>query len=104
MVKEMNKALPTLLQNLSALASSWQRMSESEIRHTVHNIQETSAALNRSTQKLGELVRKVSGFSQETLEQVAFFRNQLSKLLANIVSWGYGIKAGWRSFASRKSN
>lgn len=101
-VKEVNKTLPALLQNLSALAGSWQGISESEIRPIAHNVQETSAALNSSTQALGELVQKVSVFSHETLEQVSFFRNEIAGLLANIISWWYGIKAGWRSFASRK--
>lgn len=103
-LKEVNITLPALLQNLSALALSWQNISESEIRPTLHNVQETSAALNRSTQELGELVRKVNNFSRETLEQVAFFRNQLAGFLANVVSWASGVKAGWRSFVSRKSN
>ena len=71
--KALNKELPTLLQNLQALMVSWRNISESEIRPTVHNVQEMSATLNRSTQELHQLVQKVSNFSVETVEQIAFF-------------------------------
>ncbi len=68
----------------------------------MHNVQEMSAALNGSTQALEQLVEKVSDFSGETLEQVAFFRNQLAGLLANAISLWRGVKAGWSSFVSRE--
>ena len=99
--KALNKELPTLLQNLQALMVSWRNISESEIRPTVHNVQEMSATLNRSTQELNQLVQKVSHFSVETVEQIAFFRNQLAGLLTNAVSFWQGIRAGWHHFVSK---
>lgn len=102
-VKEVNKELPALLQNLNGLTASLQEISESEIQPTVHNIQEMSGALNQSIQELEELVQKVSGFSGQTIEQAAFFRNQIAVSLADIVSLWQGIKAGWDSFSSTQS-
>lgn len=99
-VKEVNKELPELLQNLNGLTASLQGISESEIQPTVHNIQEMSAVLNRSIQELDELVKKVSSFSGQTLEQATFFRNQLAVSLADIVSLWQGIRAGWDSFTA----
>ena len=103
-VKEVNKELPELLQNLNGLTASLQGISESEIQPTVHNIQEMSSVLNQSLQELDALVQKVSNFSGQTLEQAAFFRNQLAVSLADIVGLWQGIKAGWDSFASTQSN
>ena len=99
--KSLNKELPTLLGNLRALLASWEGISESEIRPTVHNVQEMSTTLNHSAQELNQLVEKVSNFSGETVEQIAFFRNQLTGLLTNTISLWHGIKAGWSSFVSR---
>ena len=99
-VKEVNKELPELLQNLNGLTASLQGISESEIQPTVHNIQEMSSVLNQSIQELDELVQKVSSFSGQTIEQAAFFRNQIAVSLADIVSLWQGIKAGWDSFTS----
>lgn len=101
-VKEVNKELPELLQNLNALTASLQGISESEIQPTVHNIQEMSGVLNQSIQELDRLVQKVSDFSGQTLEQAAFFRNQLVVSLADIVGLWQGIKAGWDSFAAAR--
>ena len=102
-VKEVNKELPELLQNLNGLTASLQGISESEIQPTVHNIQEMSGVLNQSIQELDALVQKVSSFSGQTLEQAAFFRNQLAVSLADVVSLWQGVKAGWDSFASERS-
>lgn len=99
-VKEVNKELPELLQNLNGLTASLQGISESEIQPTVHNIQEMSSVLNQSIQELDNLVQKVSDFSGQTIEQAAFFRNQIAVSLADIVSLWQGIKAGWDSFSS----
>ena len=101
MAKTLNKELPTLLGNLRALLASWKSMSESEIRPTVHNVQEISIALNHSTQEFNRLVQKVSVFSAETVEQISFFRNRLAGLLTNAIGMWHGIKAGWSSFVSR---
>ena len=76
-------------------------MSESEIRPTLHNVQETSNILNSSTQELNQLVQKVSDFSGETVDQITFFRNQLAGLLTNTISLRHGIRAGWSHFVSR---
>lgn len=57
-----------------------------------------SSALNQSLQELDELVQKVSRFSGQTIEQAAFFRNQIAVSLADAVSLWQGIKAGWDSF------
>ena len=103
-VKVVNEELPELLQNLNGLTASLQGISESEIQPTVHNIQEMSGALNQSIQELEELVQKVTSFSGQTIEQAAFFRNQLAVSLADIVSLWQGIKAGWDSFASTRSS
>ena len=100
--KALNKELPTLLQNLQALMASWRNISESEIRPTVHNVQEMSATLNHSTHELNQLVQKVNHFSTETVEQITFFRNQLARLLTNTISLWQGLKAGWGSFVSRQ--
>ena len=97
-MKEVNKELPELLQNLNGLTASLQGISESEIQPTVHNIQEMSGALNQSIQELDALVQKVSRFSGQTIEQATFFRNQIAVSLADIVSLWQGIKAGWDSF------
>ena len=97
----LNKELPTLLRNLQALIASWEGISESEIRPTAHNIKEMSAALNRSTRELDQLVQFVSNFSAETVDQITFFRDQLVGFLANAISLLHGIKAGWSSFVSR---
>ena len=102
-VKEVNKELPGLLQNLNGLTASLQGISESEIQPTVHNIQEMSGALNQSIQELDELVHKVSNFSGQTIEQAAFFRNQIAVSLADVVSLWQGIKAGWDSFSFTQS-
>ena len=102
-VKEVNKELPELLQNLNGLTASLQGISESEIQPTVHNIQEMSGALNHSIQELEELVRKVSSFSGQTIEQATFFRNQIAISLTDIVSLWQGIKAGWASFSASPS-
>lgn len=100
--KALNKELPTLLGNLRALMASWENMSESEIRPTLHNVQEMSAILNRSSQELNQLVQKVSHVSAETVAQITFFRNELGGLLTNTLSLWKGIKAGWGSFVSRQ--
>lgn len=99
--KALNEELPTLLENLRELLASWVNISESEIRPTLHNVQEMSTTLNRSTQELDQGIQKVSAFSAETVAQIAFFRNQLSGFLTNAISLWHGIKAGWSSFASR---
>ena len=99
--KALNEELPTLLGNLRELLASWANVSESEIRPTLHNVQEMSATLNRSTQELDQVVEKISAFSGETVAQIAFFRNQLAGLLTNAISFWHGIKAGWSSFVSR---
>ena len=103
-VKEVNKELPELLQNLSGLTASLQTISESEIQPTAHNIQEMSGALNQSIQQLEDLVQKASSFSGQTIEQAAFFRNQIAVSLADIVSLWQGIKAGWDSFTTTHSH
>ena len=100
--KALNQELPALLGNLRALLVSWESMSESEIRPTAHNIQEITTTVNHSTQELNKLVRKVSHFSLETVEQIAFFRNQLVGVLTNAISLWHGLKAGWGSFVSRQ--
>ena len=102
-VKEVNKELPELLQNLNGLTASLQGISESEIQPTVHNIQEMSSVLNQSIQELDDLVQKVSNFSGQTIEQAAFFRNQIAVSLTDIVSLWQGIKAGWENFASARA-
>ncbi len=99
--KVLNTELPTLLGNLRSVLASWEGISESEIRPTVHNVREMSNVLSRSAQELDRLVQKVSDFSAETVDQVAFFRNQLAGLLTNTISVWHGIKAGWGSFISR---
>ena len=99
--KALNEELPTLLGNLRELLASWENISESEIRPTLHNVQEMSTTLNRSTQELDQVVEKISAFSRETVAQIAFFRNQLAGLLTNAISFWHGIKAGWSSFVSR---
>lgn len=99
--KALNEELPTLLGNLRELLASWENISESEIRPTLHNVQEMSTTLNRSTQELDQGIQKVSTFSAETVAQIAFFRNQLSGLLTNAISLWRGIKAGWSSFVSK---
>jgi len=99
--KALNKELPTLLQNLQALMISWESISESEIRPTLHNVQEMGATLNRSTQEFNQLVQKASHFSAETVEQITFFRNQFAGFLTNTISLWQGIKAGWNHFVSR---
>lgn len=103
-VKEVNNELPQLLKNLNGLTASLQTLSDSEIRTTAHNIQEMSGALNQSLQQLEELVQKASRFSGQTIEQAAFFRNQLAVSLTEVVSLWQGIKAGWDSFASGQSS
>lgn len=99
-VKEVNKELPELLQNLNGLTASLQQISEAEIQPTIHNIRGMSDVLNQSIQELEELVKKVSSFSGQTLEQATFFRNQLAVSLADIVGLWQGIKAGWDSFTA----
>ncbi|MDD9975962.1 MAG: hypothetical protein OXU27_18270 [Candidatus Poribacteria bacterium] len=102
-VKTLNEELPTLLGNLRRVLASWENISESEIRPTMHNVQEMSTALNHSTQELNQLIQKVSHFSAETVAQIAFFRNQLSGLLTKAISLWHGIKAGWSYFVFRQS-
>ena len=102
-VKEVNKELPELLQNLNGLTASLQGISESEIQPTVHNIQEMSSTLNQSIHELEALVQKVTDFSGQTIEQAAFFRNQLAGSLTDIVSLWQGVKAGWDSFTATRS-
>ena len=99
--KALNEELPTLLGNLRELLASWKGISESEIRPTVNNVREISTALSHSTQELNRLIKKVSDFSSETVEQIAFFRNQFAVLLTSAISLLHGIKAGWSSFVSR---
>ena len=101
-VQALNKELPTLLPNLQALMASWRGIAASEIRPTVHNVQEMSTTLNRSAQELNQLVQKASHFSAETVEQIAFFRNQFAGFLTNTLSLWQGFKAGWGSFVSRQ--
>ena len=99
--KVLNRELPTLLGNLRSVLASWEGISESEIRPIVHNVREMSNVLNRSAQELHRLVQKVSDFSGETVDQIAFFRNRLAGLLTNTISLWHGIKAGWGNFVSR---
>lgn len=99
--KALNRELPTLLRNLRALLASWEGISKSEIQPTVNNVKAMSTALNQSTQELNRLVQKVSVFSGETVEQIAFFRNRLAGLLTNAIGMWHGIKAGWSRFVSK---
>lgn len=101
-VKTLNQELPTLLGNLRGVLASWENISESEIRPTVNNVREISTALSHSTQELNRLIKKVSDFSSETVEQIAFFRNQFAILLTSAVNLLHGIKAGWSYFVSRQ--
>ena len=94
-VKEINKELPQLLQNINGVTASIQQISENEVQPTLHSVQELTETLNQSVQELESVVQKVSTFSGQTIEQAAYFRNQIAVSLADIVSMWHGLKAGW---------
>lgn len=97
-VKEINKELPQLLQNLNGVTASIQHISENEIQPTLHNVQEMTEQLNQGVQKLELLVNSVSTFSGQTIEQAEYFRNQIAVSLADVISMWHGVKAGWEKF------
>lgn len=104
-VKEINKELPQLLQNLNGVTAAIQHISENEIQPTLHNVQEMTEQLNQAVQKLEALVNSVSTFSGQTLEQAEYFRNQIAVSLADVISIWHGVKAGWeRFYRSSKSD
>lgn len=103
-ITELNQKLPSLLENINGITASIQQISESEIRPTTHNIQEITNSVNQNITRIDELVDSVSDFSQVTLKQVEYYREQLSMPLSDFVSAWSALKTGWETFnQSRKS-
>ena len=104
-VKEINKELPQLLQNINGVTASLQKISEDEIQPTLHNVQEMTEKLSQSVQELESLVQMVANFSGQTIEQAEYFRNHVAVSLADIIGMWHGLKAGWdRLYKSSNSN
>ena len=104
-VTELNQRLPQLLENINGITASIQRLSESEIRSTTHNIQEITETMNQNIAKIDELVNSVADFSQTTIKHVEYYRDQLSVPVSDVISAWSALKRSWDVFSqSRKSS
>ena len=104
-VKEVNDALPQLLENINGITASIQQISESEIQPTTHSIQEMTETINQNVAKIDELINLLTDFSQQTVKRAGYYRDQLSVPVTDIISLWSGIKAGWEVFSqSRKQD
>ena len=104
-VTELNQELPQLLENINGITASIQQISELEIQPTTHNIREITDTVNQNIAKVDELIDTVGGFSQATIKQVEYYRDQLSVPVRDVISAWSAVKATWETFSqSRKSH
>jgi len=102
-VKEVNKGLPELLQNVNGITASLQEISQADIQPTVHSIREMTKTVSQNLEKLDQLVDGVANFSQHTVERAGYYRDQLSIPINDVIGVWSGLKAGWEVFSrSRK--
>ena len=103
-VTELNQKLPQLLENINGITVSIQRISESEILPTTHNIQEITETVNQNIVKIDELVDTVRDFSDSTIKHAEYYRDQLSVPITDFISAWSALKKSWDVFGrSRKS-
>ena len=104
-VTELNQKLPQLLENINGITASIQQLSESEIRATTHNIQEITETVNQNIAKIDDLVNTVADFSQTTIKQAEYYRDQLSVPVTDFIGAWSALKRSWDVFSrSRKSS
>ena len=101
----LNRELPQLLEATKRIAASIGQISESEIRPTMQNIQEITETVNQNVAKIDEVVDTVKDFSQTTIKQAEYYRDQVAGPVINFISAWSALKAGWKVFnRSWKSN
>lgn len=97
-VTALNRELPQLLETTKRIAASIRQISESEIRPTMHNIQEITETVNQNIEKIDGLVDTVKDASQTTIKQAEYYRDRLAGSVTDIISAWSAFKAGWGVF------
>ena len=101
----LNRELPQLLEATKRIAASIGQISESEIRPTMQNIQEITETVNQNVAKIDAVVDSTKDFSQTTIKQAEYYRDQVFGPVTNFISGWSALKAGWKVLnQSRKSD